>query len=154
MALTGDDLDALSDEEVDAILASEPSRLEQESQEMVVEVLYTPPGQNDQDPGAGPITYALQYMDQQLLGALWVSQTGAAGFFPATSAGDAGEDYGMIWDTRLVEDRVRYAINDEEWDAYSWLDYWLESITGAGGIMFESGLTGDYEEIRGRMLVL
>ena len=49
---------------------------------------------------------------------------------------------------------MRYALNGEEWDARSWLDYWLESITGASGVMFESGLTGDYEEIRGRMLVL
>lgn len=154
MALTGDDLDALSDEEVDAILASEPSRLEQESQGMVVEVLYTPPGQHDQDPGAGPITYALLHAGRQLVGALWIAATGAAGFFPATSAGDLGEDYGVIWDTRLVEARVRYALNGEEWDAESWLDYWLDNITGAGGVMFESGLTGDYEEIRGRMLVL
>ena len=151
MALTGDDL---TEEEIDAILAEEPSRLEQDAQEMVVEVLYQPPGDHNQDPGTGPITYALLHAGRQLVGALWIAPTGAAGFFPATSAGELGEDYGVIWDTRLVEARVQYALNGEEWDAESWLDYWLETITGAGGVMFQSGLTGDYEEIRGRMLVL
>ena len=121
---------------------------------MVVEVLYQPPGNHNQDPGTAPITYALLRLNRQLVGALWIATTGAAGFFPATSAGDVGEDYQVIWNTRITEARVRYALNGEEWDARSWLDYWLESITGASGVMFESGLTGDYEEIRGRMLVL
>ena len=151
MALTGD---SLTEEEEQAILDEEPSRLEQEAQEMVVEVLYRPPGDHNQDPGTDPITYALLRLNRQLIGALWIATTGAAGFFPATSAGDVGENYQVLWNTRITEARVRYALNGEEWDARSWLDYWLESITGASGVMFESGQTGDYEEIRGRMLVL
>ena len=63
MALTGD---SLTEEEEQAILDEEPSRLEQEAQEMVVEVLYRPPGNHNQDPGTDPITYALLRLNRQL----------------------------------------------------------------------------------------
>ena len=93
MALTGD---SLTEEEEQAILDEEPSRLEQQAQEMVIEVLYRPPGNHNQDPGTAPITYALLRLNRQLIGALWIATTGAAGFFPATSAGDVEEIRGRM----------------------------------------------------------
>ena len=38
------------------------SPLSQEAEEMVVEVLYTPPGNHNQDPGDEPIIYSLLRM--------------------------------------------------------------------------------------------
>jgi hypothetical protein len=115
---------------------------------MVVEVLYTPPGNHNQDPGDEPITYSLLHMRKQLIGALWIATTGAAGFFPADSAGDVGVDYQAIWSQRCTEARIRYALAEEEWDNRSWFDYWLETITGASGVMLGSVSEGDYEDVR------
>ena len=42
--------------------SDDPSRLSQEAEEMVVEVLYTPPGNHNQDPGDEPIIYSLLRM--------------------------------------------------------------------------------------------
>jgi hypothetical protein len=127
------------------------SRLAQEAEDMVVEVLYTPPGNHNQDPGDEPITYSLLHMRRQLIGALWIATTGAAGFFPAGSAGDVGVDYKAIWAQRCTEARIRYALAEEEWDNRSWFDYWLETITGASGVMFGSVSEGDYEDVRTSM---
>jgi hypothetical protein len=128
--------------------SDDPSRLSQEAEEMVVEVLYTPPGNHNQDPGDEPITYALLHLRKQLIGALWIATTGAAGFFPAGSAGDVGVDYQAIWSQRCTEARIRYALAEEEWDNRSWFEYWLETITGASGVMLGSVLEGDYEDVR------
>ena len=127
----------------------DPSRLAQEAENMVVEVIYKPPGNHNQDPGDEPITYALLQMGGQLIGALWIATTGASGFFAAASAGDLGLDYQAIWATRATEARIRYALAEEEWDARSWLDYWLERISGtSGGVALGEVLEGDYEEVR------
>ncbi len=119
-----------------------------DSENMVVEVVFTPPGNHNQDPGDEPITYALMHVGKRLIGALWIASTGAAGFFPAASAGDVGKDYQAIWATRVTEARIRYALAEEEWDARLWLDYWLETITGVSGVMFGALLEGGYEDVR------
>ena len=56
----------------------DPSRLSQEAENMVVEVIYKPPGNHNQDPGDEPITYALLQMGEQLIGALWIATTGGS----------------------------------------------------------------------------
>ena len=124
------------------------SRLSQEAEGMVVEVIYTPPGNPNQDPGDAPITYALLHMGEQLIGALWIATTGAAGFFPAGSSGDVGVDYQAIWSQRCTEARIRYALAEEERDNCAWFDYWLETITGASGVSLGSVSEGDYEDVR------
>ena len=119
-----------------------------DSENMVVEVVFTPPGNHNQDPGDEPITYALMHVGKRLIGALWIASTGAAGFFPAASAGDVGKNYQAIWATRATEARIRYALAEEEWNAHSWLDYWLETITGVSGVMFGALSEGGYEDVR------
>ena len=136
------------DDEEQVEKSDDLSRLSQEADGMVVEVLYTPPGNHNQDPGDEPITYALQHMGKQLIGALWIATTGAAGFFPTGSSGDVGVDYQAIWAQRRTEARIRYALAEEEWDNRSWFDYWLETITGASGVMLGSVSAGDYEDVR------
>ena len=133
----------------------EASRLAIEAENMgISEVVFTPPGEHNQDPGDAPIHYAVMRMGTQVIGALWASTTGAAGVFPAPGAGEIALNYEAIWADRLTQARIRYGLAEEPWDALSWLDYWLESISGAGNIRFESGLTGYYDDVQRRFTVL
>jgi len=130
----------------------EPSRLAQAAEgDGISEVLYTPPGNHNQDPGDGKVQYAVLRMSRQVVGVIWTTPlTGAAGFFPATSAGDLGRNYAGIWADRITQARIRYALAEEEWDVVAWLDYWLERFGGQGAAL-EGPLAADYDELQQRM---
>ena len=130
----------------------EPSRLALAAEgDQISEVIFTPPGNHNQDPGDGKAQYAVLRMDRQVVGIIWTTPaTGAAGFFPATSAGDLGKDYSSIWSDRITQARIRYALEEAEWDVVEWLDYWLERFGGQGAAL-EGPLPGDYEDLRQRM---
>ena len=132
------------------------SRMQIDNEELVVDLLYTPTGDFNMDPGENPISYALLKIwkgntTPVLLGALWIADTGAAGFFPASSAGSEGETWEGIWNHRQLAARINYGKTGDPWNARSWFDYWLQQISGMGGIMFESEMTGNYEEIQNKM---
>ena len=132
------------------------SRMQIDEEAIIVDVLYTPEGDFNMDPGQNPIIYALLRIRKEtgsslLMGALWMADTGATGFFPTTSSGAEGLDWESIWSARSMEARMKYGKAGEPWDAEAWFDYWLERISGMGGVMFESGLTGGYEEIQNKM---
>jgi len=135
-----------------AALGVEPSRLALAAEgDQISEVIFTPPGNHNQDPGDGKVQYAVLRVARQVIGVIWTTpSTGAAGFFPATSAGEMGRDYEGTWSNRITEARIRYALAEEEWDVVAWLDYWLERFGGQGAAL-EGPLPADYEELRQRM---
>lgn len=142
--------------EFEPIDRTKTSRMQIDNEELVVDLLYTAPGDFNMDPGENPISYALLKIWKSdatpvLLGALWIADTGAAGFFPTSSAGSEGADWEGIWNHRQLAARINYGKADVPWNARSWFDYWLQQISGMGGIMFESELTGNYEEIQNKM---
>jgi hypothetical protein len=145
-----DDVDQFEDE---------LSRMQIDNEAVLVDVLYTPEGDFNMDPGQNPITYALMRIRKTtgapvLIGALWMADTGATGFFPTTSSGAEGQDWQSIWNARSMEARMKYGKAGDPWDAESWFDYWLQQISGVGEIAFESGFTGDYQETLDRMMVM
>jgi len=135
------------------------SRMQIDNEEIVVDLLYTFPGDFNMDPGENPISYSLLHIPKDdgqhvLLGALWIADTGAAGFFPAASAGLEGEKWESIWTQRQFEARIKYGRAGDTWSARSWFEYWLQQISGAGGIILGNELTGNYEDIQNKMATM
>lgn len=119
--------------------------------DLVMEVLYKPPGEWKNAELSTPITYLIFRVEMKPspIGILWAAEH-AAGFIPAKSAGKLGDFYQSKWDGRVLLSRQAWGDDPEgEWVPIEWLKYWWDM--GNQNVQYEGLLHGVFGDLVDRM---
>lgn len=119
--------------------------------DMVVDVLFQPPGKWVHAQASTPITYLIMRVDMKPspVGILWAAEH-AAGFIPAKSAGQLGDFHQSKWDQQILDSRIAWGdAPDGEWVPIEWLKDWWDTANQV--VQYEGLLYGTWGDLRDRM---